>query len=188
MHERPNRSHITYKVFDHRSQDEVETRWLSAESQLLWSARARSRAYEMCFFTNDPILSMSSFATGKMPFNLSSGLIVRPSLSFFALMYFQIAFVTSTLLNFFEPQTAASCGLKFFGLKRPMPFAFAFLLPFFEPALRLRRTCARCAAFARNDKPVFVVFVVFAVVFAVVFFDAVFFVVAVFVISVGGSR
>merc|ERR1719311_264794 len=165
----------------------VKARLLSAESQLLWFARARSRAYEMCFFTYDPILSMSSFATGKMPFNLSSGLIVRPSLSFFALMYFQIAFVTSTLLNFFEPQTAANCGLKFFGLKRPMPFAFAFLTPFFEPALRLRRTCARCAACALNDVLfVFFVVLVVVVVFAVAFFVVVFAVV--FVISVGGSR
>merc|ERR550537_1859204 len=87
---------------------------------------------------------MSSFATGKMPFNLSSGLIVRPSLSFFALMYFQIAFVTSTLLNFFEPQTAAKAGVKFFGLKRPTPFALVALAAFFAPADRLRRTCARC--------------------------------------------
>merc|ERR1719281_1976743 len=103
-------------------------------------------------------------------------------------MYFQIAFVTSTLLNFFEPQMAAKAGLKVFGAKRPIPFAFAFLLAFFEPALRFLRTCARCAALALNDMPVFVVFVVFVVVFATVFFTVVFFVVAVFVISVGGSR
>merc|ERR1719389_139895 len=99
-------------------------------------------------------------------------------------MYFQIAFVTSTLLNFFEPQMAAKAGLKVFGAKRPIPFAFAFLLAFFEPALRFLRTCARCAALALNDMPVFVV----VVVFATVFFTVVFFVVAVFVISVGGSR
>merc|ERR1719191_676315 len=85
-------------------------------------------------------------------------------------MYFQIAFVTSTLLNFFEPQMAAKAGLKVFGAKRPIPFAFAFLLAFFEPALRFLRTCARCAAFARNDMPFFVVFVVVVVVFAMVFF------------------
>merc|ERR1719335_2077848 len=96
-------------------------------------------------------------------------------------MYFQIAFVTSTLLNFFEPQMAAKAGLKVFGAKRPIPFAFAFLLAFFEPALRFLRTCARCAALALNDMPV-------VVVFATVFFTVVFFVVAVFVISVGGSR
>merc|ERR1719197_2335566 len=65
-------------------------------------------------------------------------------------MYFQIAFVTSTLLNFFAPQIAAKAGDKVFGAKRPMPFAFAFLLAIFEPLLRLRRTCARCAALALN--------------------------------------
>merc|ERR1719388_267954 len=70
-------------------------------------------------------------------------------------MYFQIAFVTSTLLNFFAPQIAAKAGLRVFGAKRPMPFAFAFLLAFFEPALRLRRTCARFDACALFDKPVF---------------------------------
>merc|ERR1719321_138699 len=95
-------------------------------------------------------------------------------------MYFQIAFVTSTLLNFFAPQIAAKAGLRAFGAKRPMPFAFAFLLAFFEPALRLRRTCARCCCLALNDMPVFfVVFVVLTVVLTVVL---------VFVISVGGSR
>merc|ERR1719375_312259 len=99
-------------------------------------------------------------------------------------MYFQIAFVTSTLLNFFAPQIAAKAGLRAFGAKRPMPFAFAFLLAFFEPALRLRRTCARCCCLALNDKPFFfVVFVVLTVVLTVVFL-----VVVVFVISVGGSR
>merc|ERR1719281_656 len=98
-------------------------------------------------------------------------------------MYFQIAFVTSTLLNFFAPQIAAKAGLRVFGAKRPMPFAFAFLLAFFEPALRLRRTCARCCCLALNDMPVFfVVFVVLTVVLTVVFL------VVVFVISVGGSR
>merc|ERR1719321_742604 len=97
-------------------------------------------------------------------------------------MYFQIAFVTSTLLNFFAPQIAAKAGLRVFGAKRPMPFAFA--LAFFEPALRLRRTCARCCCLALNDMPVFfVVFVVLTVVLTVVFL-----VVVVFVISVGGSR
>merc|ERR1719321_2239526 len=98
-------------------------------------------------------------------------------------MYFQIAFVTSTLLNFFAPQIAAKAGLRVFGAKRPMPFAFAFLLAFFEPALRLRRTCARSCCLALNDMPVFfVVFVVLTVVLTVVFL------VVVFVISVGGSR
>merc|ERR1719191_283558 len=97
-------------------------------------------------------------------------------------MYFQIAFVTSTLLNFFAPQIAAKAGLRAFGAKRPMPFAFAFLLAFFEPALRLRRTCARCCCLALNDMPVFFVFVVLTVVLTVVFL------VVVFVISVGGSR
>merc|ERR1719299_224577 len=82
-------------------------------------------------------------------------------------MYFQIAFVTSTLLNFFAPQIAAKAGLR----------------AFFEPALRLRRTCARCCCLALNDKPFFVVFVVLTVVLTVVFL-----VVVVFVISVGGSR
>merc|ERR1719146_431173 len=85
-------------------------------------------------------------------------------------MYFQIAFVTSPLLNFFAPQIAAKAGLRAFGAKRPMPFAFAFLLAFFEPALRLRRTCARCCCLALNDKPFFVVFVVVVVVFVMVFF------------------
>merc|ERR1719281_2210662 len=95
-------------------------------------------------------------------------------------MYFQIAFVTSTLLNFFAPQIAAKAGLRVFGAKRPMPFAFAFFAFAFEAALRLRRTCARCAVLALNDMPFFVVLTVVLTV--------VFLVVVVFVISVGGSR
>merc|ERR1719299_310104 len=96
-------------------------------------------------------------------------------------MYFQIAFVTSTLLNFFEPQMAAKESLRVFGAKRPIFFAFADLMAFFEPALRLRRTCARFAACAFNDNPFLVFFVVVVV---VTFFVVAFFVVlAVLVIS-----
>merc|ERR1719387_818859 len=139
---------------------------------------------EMCFFTKEPILSMSRLFTGKMPFNLSSGLMMRPSLSFLALMYFQIAFVTSTLLSFFAPQISAKAELKVFGAKRPIFFAFAALAAFFEPALRLRRTCARFAACALKESP-FLVFVVVVVAFFVVAF---FEVVAVFVILIRGLK
>merc|ERR1719235_2080898 len=104
--------------------------------------------------------------------------MMRPSLSFLALMYFQIAFVTSTLLSFLAPQIAAKAALKVFGAKRPFFAAFNFLIPFFEPALRLRCTCAHFDACARLESPFFVVFV------AVVFFVIAFFVVV--VILVGG--
>ena len=73
----------------------------------------------MCFFTYEPIFSMSSFATGKMPFNSASGEMMRPAFNFFALMYFQIAFVTSTLLSFALPQILARAGESVFGAKRP---------------------------------------------------------------------
>merc|ERR1719313_2781034 len=129
-------------VLSPESKEEVEARLLRAESELLWFAGARSSAYETCFFTYEPILSMSSLATGKTAFILSSGLMMRPSLSFLALMYFQIAFVTSTLLSFFAPQIAAKASLRVFGAKRRIFFAFSDLMAFFEPALRLRRTCA----------------------------------------------
>merc|ERR1719337_503158 len=124
-----------------------------------------------------------AFVTGKMPFNSASGEMMRPAFNFFALMYFQIAFVTSTLLSFALPQILARAGESVFGAKRPMPFFFATADAFFEPAERLRRTCARWACFARMDMPVFVVFVVaVVVVVAVVFVDAIFFVAVVLVI------
>merc|ERR1719335_1270990 len=95
------------------------------------------------------------------------------------------------LLNFLEPQISAKAALRVFGAKRPIFFAFALLIAFFEPALRLRRTCARFAACARNDggRLVFLAVVVtfFVVAFFVVAFVMVFFVVA-FVISSGGLK
>merc|ERR1719473_1727319 len=101
-------------------------------------------------------------------------------------MYFQIAFVTSTLLNFFAPQIADKAALKVFGAKRPLPAFFNFLMEFFEALLRLRCTSARCAACALSDGGRFVFVVVFVVALVVVV--VVFFVVVVFVISVGRLR
>merc|ERR1719515_454619 len=98
-------------------------------------------------------------------------------------MYFQMAFVTSTLLNFFEPQIAANAGLKFFGANRPLPADFSFLIAFFEPALRFLRTCARCPACARSDGGRFVFFVVVVVAFVALVFFVVALEAVVFVIS-----
>merc|ERR1719364_507626 len=70
--------------------------------------------------------------TGKMAFNLASGLMVRPSLSLYFLMYTQIFFVTSVRGMVLPPQIAANASLSFFGAKIPTPFFFmasAFFLP-----------------------------------------------------------
>merc|ERR1712118_596955 len=65
-----------------------------------------------------------NLANGKISFNAPSGLMMRPSFNFLALMYAQSFFVTSVRGIFFPPQIAASFGLKFTGAKRPMPFFF----------------------------------------------------------------
>merc|ERR1719258_469338 len=68
-------------------------------------------------------------ATGKTAFNFASGLIVRPSLSLYFLMYTQIFLVTSVRGIFFPPQISANAGLRVFGAKRPTPFFFMAVLP-----------------------------------------------------------
>merc|ERR1719191_1666373 len=87
------------------------------------------------------------------------------------------------LLNLLEPQISAKAALRVFGAKRPIFFAFDCLIAFFEPALRLRRTCARFAACALKESP-FLVFVVVVVALVVAFFE----VVAVFVVLIRGLK
>merc|ERR1719191_554927 len=108
------------------------------------------------------ILSMSSDATGKMAFSLASGLITRPWLSEFFLMYTQIFFVTSVRGIVFPPQIAASASLSFFGAKMPTPFFLPFALAAFLPAVRFSAVIFLSVAF------VGFVFVAFAVVVVVV--------------------
>merc|ERR1719313_2063770 len=76
---------------------------------------------------------MSMLATGKMAFSFASGLMTRLSLSFFALMYAQIFFVTSVRGSFFAPQISAIAALNIFGAKIPLP-AFFIAMAFFLPA------------------------------------------------------
>merc|ERR1719388_661726 len=67
-----------------------------------------------------------------MAFSLASGLMIRPWLRLFFLMYTQIFFVTSVRGIVFPPQIAANASLSFFGAKMPTPFFFmaaAFFLP-----------------------------------------------------------
>merc|ERR1719399_708129 len=75
---------------------------------------------------------MSMLATGKMAFSFASGLMTRPSLSFFALMYAQIFFVTSVRASFFAPQISAIAALNIFGAKIPFPAVLpsAFVVAF----------------------------------------------------------
>merc|ERR1719191_2707543 len=101
-----------------------------------------------------------------MAFSLASGLITRPWLSEFFLMYTQIFFVTSVRGIVFPPQIAASASLSFFGAKMPTPFFFmaaAIFLPFalaaFLPAVRFSAVIFLSVAF---------VFVALAVVVVVV--------------------
>merc|ERR1719446_1119427 len=77
---------------------------------------------------------MSMLATGKMAFNLESGLMTRPWFSLFALMYTQIFFVTSVRASFFAPQISAIAALNIFGAKIPLP-AFFIAMAFFLPSL-----------------------------------------------------
>merc|ERR1719335_1816207 len=67
------------------------------------------------------ILSMSMLAAGMIAFSAESGLIMRPLLSLFFLMYTQIFLVTSVRGIDFPPQTAANAGLRVFGAKSPTP-------------------------------------------------------------------
>merc|ERR1719311_1968873 len=87
-------------------------------------ARARTRSQDKCLLMYEAILSMSRLATGRTAFNLASGLMMRPSLSLYFLMYTQIFFVTSVRGIVFPPQIAANASLSFFGAKMPTPFFF----------------------------------------------------------------
>merc|ERR1719387_2339822 len=98
----------------------------------------------------------------------SSGLMMRPSLSFFDLMYAQIFFVTSVRGAFFTPQIAASASLSIFGAKMPTPFFFMAATFFlaaadfaFFPAAFFAALIVAFVAF------VIVVFVVVTVVFVI---------------------
>merc|ERR1719316_151037 len=76
---------------------------------------------------------MSNCATGSTFFSVASGLMMRPALSLFFLMYTQMAFVTSVRGITFLPQTAASSAERVFGAKIPLP-AFFMAEAFFAPA------------------------------------------------------
>merc|ERR1712046_31950 len=78
------------------------------------------------------IFSMSNCATGSTFFSVASGLMMRPVLSLFFLMYAQMAFVTSVRGITFLPQTAASSAERVFGAKMPLP-AFFIAAAFFAP-------------------------------------------------------
>merc|ERR1719364_382093 len=120
---------------DSRARREVGTLRLSGRGFSQWS-----QVQERCLLTYPAIFNMSMLATGKMVFNFASGLIVRPALSLFFLMYTQICFVTSVRGRVLAPQIAARASLSFFGAKMPffaffmaaaifLPLAFAAALP-----------------------------------------------------------
>merc|ERR1719164_311147 len=107
-----------------------------------------------------------------MVFNFASGLMVRPLLRPFFLMYTQMLFVTSVRGITFLPQIAASASLSFFGAKMPLPaffianaFFFAALLMLVLPMRFFSAVIFFSAAFV---SVVFFVVVVGTVVFVVV--------------------
>merc|ERR1719238_1746157 len=98
----------------------------------LFVAGARPRSQDRCFEIYPAIFNMSMLATGRTAFSLASGVMMRPALSLYFLMYTQIFFVTSVRGMVLPPQMAANAGLRVFGAKMPTPFFFmanAFFLP-----------------------------------------------------------
>merc|ERR1719408_797809 len=120
---------------------------------------------------------MSMLATGKMAFNLESGLMTRPWFSLFALMYAQIFFVTSVRASFFAPQISAIAALNIFGAKIPLPAFFIAMAFFFPEAFIAVLPSAFVVAFSAFVVAfvivTFVVLTVVAAVFVVVFVIAI---------------
>merc|ERR1719337_574237 len=86
----------------------------------------------MCFFSMPAILNMLNELDGRTFFSFASGVMVRPLLSLFFLMYPQSAFVTSTRDILALPQTAARSADSVLVAKSPTPFFFiaaALFLP-----------------------------------------------------------
>merc|ERR1719171_752302 len=113
------------------------------------------------------VLSMSTLAAGMTLFNFASGLMMRPSLSLFFLMYTQIFFVTSVRGRVFAPQIAANASLSFFGAKIPFP-AFFIASAFFLPAAFFAVLPAALFAAVIFLSAAFVIVVFFVVVVTVV--------------------
>merc|ERR1711988_449350 len=134
--------------------------------------KEKTRVHLRCFETYPGIFSMSSDATGITFFKTASGLMMRPSLSFFALMYTQMAFVTSVRGSvFLPPQIAESSADRVFGAKIPLP-AFFMASAFFAPE-------AFCnlllwAPFTRLPLESFVIFLTFVTVLRMAFFTTFF--------------
>merc|ERR1719482_401371 len=105
------------------------------------SARQRRpRTHLMCFFRWVAILNMLNEAAGRTFFSFASGVMVRPLLSLFFLMYAQSAFTTSVRAILFLPQIAARSAESVLVARSPMPFFFiaaAFFLPAAFDALLL---------------------------------------------------
>merc|ERR1719247_2855099 len=93
----------------------------SGRETAIGSASPRPRSQDRCLLTKEAIFNISKLATGMTAFKAASGLIVRPSLSPFFLMYTQIFLVTSVRGRVFAPQIPASASLSFFGAKMPFP-------------------------------------------------------------------
>merc|ERR1719482_1282890 len=104
----------------------------SAGTSLDSARQRRPRTHLMCFFRWVAILNMLNEAAGRTFFSFASGVMVRPLLSLFLLMYAQSAFTTSVRAILFLPQIAARSAESVLVAKRPMPFFFiaaAFFLP-----------------------------------------------------------
>merc|ERR1719305_659675 len=106
---------------------------LPGSAQVDSGTKEKGRVHLRCFEMKPAIFSMSNDATGSTFFSVASGLMMRPVLSLFFLMYTQMAFVTSVRGITFLPQTAASSAERVFGAKMPLP-AFFMALAFFAPA------------------------------------------------------
>merc|ERR1719183_2287167 len=101
---------------------------------------------------------MSNCATGSTFFSVASGLMMRPLLSLFFLMYTQMAFVTSVRGITFLPQTAASSAESVFGAKMPLPAFFIASAFFAEAALAALLFRAPFARLPLESRVIFVFF------------------------------
>ena len=79
----------------------------------------------------------SDEADGRTFFSFASGVMVRPLLSLFFLMYTQIAFVTSVRGILFLPQIAARSAESVLVAKSPMPFFFIIAAVFLPEACKM---------------------------------------------------
>merc|ERR1719146_116726 len=111
---------------------------------------------------------MSRDATGSTALSVASGLMMRPSLRLFFLMYTQTFFVTSVRGNDFAPQIAASASLSFFGAKMPFPAFFMAATFFLAVALWAALPMVRFSAFVFLSSAFVIVVFVFVTVGTVV--------------------